>query len=147
MTDEQQIINLCHTYPELLDAGNHEGLGQLFRDGEIRCYAGNLPTSGPHVGASGVKAFYDSVVMMHDGQPRTRHVIANLILHIDPGGETASSRSYFQVVQDAPGCPLQIIASGRYHDEYRKRDGEWRFVRKVIWADYLGNVSAHARPQ
>jgi hypothetical protein len=145
VTEEQQVLNLCYTYPEILDQGDHAGLGELFADCEIHCFASNVARSGPYVGAEGAKAFYDSAVMMHDGSPRTRHVITNVILELSPEQLEAKTRSYFQVVQDAPPGALKIIASGRYRDEYRKVGGRWRFTRKEIWADYMGDVSQHAR--
>jgi hypothetical protein len=147
LDDYEAICNLAFTYPERLDVGDHEGLGALFEHGEVRCFAGGIAAGEPAVGAGGVKEMYDRLVQLHDGQPLTRHVITNLIVEIDEAGGTAKGRSYFQVVQQAPGLPLQIIASGRYHDSFEKKDGGWRFVQKIIRADYLGDLSRHARPQ
>lgn len=145
MHDYHAICNLAYRYPELLDAGDHTRLGMLFQQGEVRCFAGELSAGDPAVGAQAVTQQYDTQVQLHDGQPRTRHVITNLIVEIDDDGRTAKGRSYFQVVQEAPGLPLQIIASGRYHDSFEKRDGDWYFVQKIINADYFGDVSRHAR--
>jgi hypothetical protein len=145
LSDERKIENLCFRYSEILDRGDHAALGQLFKDGEIECFSGSAAPAGLNIGAAAVKRFYDEAVVMHEGGPRTRHVISNLILEIEPGGTAASTRSYFHVFQDAPGVPLQVIASGRYHDAYRKVDADWIFKSKRIYVDLLGDVRQHSR--
>jgi hypothetical protein len=56
-------------------------------------------------------------VLMDERQRRP-----NLIIDVDENEGTATSRSYFTVFQSLPGFPLQAIASGRYHDRFRRHD-------------------------
>ena len=39
--------------------------------------------------------------------------------------------------------PLQPIIAGRYHDEFRKIDGAWCFIRRHMFSDLHGNLSEH----
>jgi len=136
LSDEREIINLCHAYAECLDRGDHRGVGSLFEHGRVCMFERGEPSGAPHVGAEGVKAFYDATGRLENGGPRTRHSITNVILGIGEDGRSASTRSYFTVLQQAPEAPLQLIASGRYFDSYGKIDGAWRFVEKLIHVDH-----------
>ena len=83
---------------------------------------------------------------MHDGSPRTRHVITNSIIEIGQDERSAEARTYFTVLQCLPDFPLQMVAAGRYHDRFEVADGEWRFVEKFIHADFTGDISRHYLP-
>jgi hypothetical protein len=53
------------------------------------------------------------------------------------------SRSYFTALQALPDLALQPIVSGRYYDCFERRNGEWRFVERLVWTDLVGDVSRH----
>lgn len=47
-------------------------------------------------------------------------------------------------MQATDDLPLQIIASGRYHDRFARIDGEWCFVaRDYRQLDFIGDLSRH----
>jgi hypothetical protein len=58
---------------------------------------------------------------------------------------TAASRCYFTALQALPDLALQPIVSGRYHDRFERRDGQWRFVERRVRTDLVGDVSRHLR--
>ena len=64
---------------------------------------------------------------------------------IDEAAGTAVSRSYFTALQALPDLALQPIVSGRYHDRFERRDGQWRFVQRHVRTDLLGDVSRRLR--
>ena len=74
------------------------------------------------------------------------HDDGNVSLH-DLGSEagTAVSRSYFTALQAVSDLALQPIVSGRYHDRFERRDGQWRFVERRVRTDLVGDVSRHLR--
>ena len=54
-----------------------------------------------------------------DGTPRTKHVMTNVMVDVADDGESASSRSYFTVLQAVPGeLALQPVIAGRYRHTY-----------------------------
>ncbi|CAN5423886.1 hypothetical protein BH09ACT10_BH09ACT10_10150 [soil metagenome] len=71
-------------------------------------------------------------VLLQRGQ--TSHRITNAIIRID--GATAVVESYFDAYERVlrkDGTANDITATGRYLDNFEKRDGEWRIgARKVI---------------
>lgn len=139
----EAIRNLVFRYAELNDLGDWEGIGDLLAHAELTRNRGGVPSAVSR-GREEVVAFYRTHVLVYDGQPRTRHLITNLIVDVDEAAGTARTRSYFTVLQCLPDFPLQIVASGRYHDEFENRDGRWRFSRKTIHADYAGDLGRHA---
>ena len=70
--------------------------------------------------------------------------MTNLIVDVDEGGETASSRSYFTVLQAVPGeLALQPVIAGRYRHRYQRVEGGWRVTAMHIIIDLMGDLSRH----
>lgn len=138
MDDYRAIENLIFSYAALVDAGDFDGVGELFAEGEF------VGSGGAVSGASGISGMLrDTVIVYEDGTPRTKHVTTNVALEVT--GDTATSRAYFTVLQAVPGLPLQTIAAGRYADRFTKRDGRWRFTERRATVDLVGDVSHHLR--
>src|SRR6266852_4704447 len=113
--DLEAITALVHSYAELLDAGDLDGVAALFSNATWRSAA-----SGTMRGAAAVRSVYDRV-MLYDGSPRTKHVLTNLTITLDQDTATATGRCYFTVLQGViPGEPIQIVLSGRHTDRYEK---------------------------
>jgi 3-phenylpropionate/cinnamic acid dioxygenase small subunit len=88
---------------------------------------------------------YEHTNKVHaDGTLRTRHLTTNVIVDIDEPANTATARSAFVVFQATPGLPLQPIVAGRYHDAFA-RDGDWRFARRHILLEQIGDVHEHLK--
>ena len=140
-TSATAICNLLYRYAEAIDEGRLEDAAALFRHARIETGA-----AGP-LDADGLLALWRKILVIHPcGTPRTRHLVTNPILDIDEAAGTATSRSCFTVMQATDDLPLQIIASGRYHDRFARIDGEWCFVeRGYRQLDFTGDLSQHLR--
>src|SRR5574337_862106 len=99
MSDERTAIEtLIYAYAERLDAGDFDGVADLFAQATVR-------TDGrPAVrrGRDEVRRMYDSAVQLHDGSPCTKHVTTNVVIDLAPDHMTGSARSYFTVLQARP---------------------------------------------
>lgn len=135
------IPNLLARYAELIDTGDFSGVGRLFADATITVEENGLTVSG----TAQVQAMYERWTRRYadNGTPHTRHVTTNLILDVDDEAGTATSRSYVTVFQCTAALPLQPILSGRYHDRFRRVDGEWRFEHRHMINEYTGDLSQH----
>jgi SnoaL-like domain len=135
------IENLIASYAFLVDDGEFAQLGQLLAEADFSL------NGGPAVhGRDAVERLAQETLQTYDdGTPRTRHVTTNLIIEVDQQAGTATSRSYFTVFQSLPGFPLQAIASGRYRDRFRCRDGRWQFTERHVTTSFTGDVSHHVR--
>jgi len=136
--DARQIENLLYTYAERIDLGDYEGIAELFRYAFI-----TSPAGGETRGYDEVLAMYRESTRLYpdNGTPHTKHVTTNPIIEVD--GDTATCRSYFTVLQSLPDLPLQPIISGRYHDEFEKVDGKWRFSKRTMLPELFGDLSQH----
>lgn len=139
MSSAVAITNLLYRYAELMDAGDLEGVAGLFRSATVAL------ADGRSVDADGLLAVWRAYVKLYPcGTPRTKHVITNPIVEIDEAAGTARCRSYYTVLQATPDLPLQVIAAGRYHDDFVRLDGEWRFAaRDYRMLDLVGDLSQH----
>ena len=137
--DEEAIRSLIVAYAERLDAGDLDGVADLFTDGEFRSSRGGAP----RVGRDAVRRQYDAVLVYDDGTPRTKHVLGDVVVDRDADGETATARCTFTVFQQAPGGPLRPVLAGCYHDRFARVDDEWRFRERVVHPDLIGDLSIH----
>ncbi|MGI9316207.1 MAG: nuclear transport factor 2 family protein [bacterium] len=135
------IQNLINSYPKCLDSGDLVALGQLFAHADVHFEGIEEPVQrDPAV----ITEMFENFLQLYDGIPRTRHIIANLILEED-GPDQARASSTVVVFQQAGDFPLQPIITGDYHDIFVKADGKWKFLERRISNDLFGNLEAHGR--
>jgi len=138
---ETQIANLLYRYAECIDTGDLAGAAALFEHARIKVGPGDT------IDAAGLLAIWKSLIVMYDGTPRTKHVTTNPIIEVDEDAGTATCRSYYTVLQQTEGRPLQTIVAGRYHDGFERvggGGGGWRFCyRDLTLIDLVGDVSRH----
>lgn len=135
-----QITNLLYRYAELMDSGDLPAVAALFRYARVK--AGE---SGELLDEAGMLALWRRHVKIHPcGTPRTKHVITNPILEINETEDRAICRSYYTVLQATDTLPLQVVGAGRYHDEFERVDGVWRFsFRDYTLFDLQGDLRDH----
>ena len=138
--DAIAITNLLYRYAELIDAGDYEGIGEHLAHAVITADGSDHETRG----ADKVAAMYHHTTRKYDdGTPLTKHVITNPIVEVADDGLTGTCRSYYTVFQKAGDEPLRPIINGHYRDEFEKVDGEWRFSRRHMGVDHIGDLSLH----
>jgi len=141
MDSYREIENLIYTYAELVDAGNLEGMAQLFSHAEFLGPDGKLAASGAKefltVQRQAIRIYEET------GTPRTKHVTTNVLIEVDESTDAATARSYFTVFQSAEGIALQPIIAGRYKDSFERVDGKWRFRQRQSIPELFGDLSKH----
>ena len=144
------IERLMHEYAERVDGGDMEGVGELFATGKVV-----MPGGSELVGAKAVRDGYVDAVQFYDadGQPaayersvttpRTRHMVFNHLFDFNNLVTVANTRVVFMVTQVIDEQLVPIVG-GRYVDEFAKELGGWRFVRREIFIDQVGDNSRHS---
>jgi ketosteroid isomerase-like protein len=140
-TPTEAITKLIYTYAERIDLGDFAGVGELFDHATLTFEGFGDAVSGREA----IEALYGRTTRRYeDGTPRTKHVMTNLIVDLDDDGETASSRSYFTVLQAVPGqLALQPVIAGRYRHRYQRSESGWRVTAMHIIIDLMGDLSSH----
>ena len=139
-TAAEAITKLIYTYAERIDAGDFAGVAEVFADATL-----TFEGFGDAVaGREAIEALYARTTRRYeDGTPRTKHVMTNVMVDVADDGETASSRSYFTVLQAVPGAlALQPVIAGRYRHTYARADGRWRVATMHITIDLVGRPRA-----
>lgn len=134
---ESAIHRLLAVYCHILDDGLFDDLAELFRHGAIE----SMGATG--AGFEAARQFFNGVQLHADGTPRTWHTLSNILIEVDPSGETASASSYFTVHQQLEGFPLQPICAGRYLDKFEKHEGQWRFTNRLLKPRLFGDLRFH----
>ena len=144
-TAGEAITKLIYTYAERIDLGDFAGVAELFEHATL-----TFEGFGDAVrGRDAIEALYARTTRRYeDGTPHTKHVMTNVIVDVDDevggGGATASSRSYFTVLQAVPGeLALQPVIAGRYRHGYERADGHWRVTSMHIMIDLMGDLGHH----
>ena len=141
MSDTEAIVALVCSYAERIDTGDLDGVAQLFAHATWRSEA----TGQVLRGVQEIRSVYDHVVL-YDGTPRTKHLLTDLVVDVDPDGRTAVGRCSFTVLQGVvPGEPIQVILCGRYVDRYEKAAGAWSFADRLFVVDVMGDQRRHFR--
>jgi 3-phenylpropionate/cinnamic acid dioxygenase small subunit len=136
----QEIEDLMMTYAALQDEGRLDEVAELFEHGAF--VVDKVPTR--FEGADNIRAMKNRHDRKYpDGTLRTKHVTTNVRIDVDEGGDVASARSYFTVLQATDELPLQVIMSGRYRDSFVRLDGRWWFKERFVETDLIGNMSGH----
>jgi len=135
-----EVVALLARCAELLDAGDFVGLGELFGDGTL-----SGPDGMPFArGSDEVTQFFTTNTLLHDGSPRTKHVVTTT--HVEERDDgSVLARSSYVVFQSAPDFPLQPIVTGRYVDTLRRVGGALAFSDRRFFVDREGDLTRHLR--
>jgi hypothetical protein len=135
MSDEAEITALVHSYAILLDAGDMDAVAALFEHSTWRADPGDTVLRG----SAEVRPVYEQLIVP-EGGPRTKHLLTNLAIDVEPGASTASSHCYWTVLQNVrPGEAITIIFSGQYTDIFERIEGKWHFADRLITTDLTGD--------
>ncbi|WP_421119013.1 nuclear transport factor 2 family protein [Aquihabitans daechungensis] len=140
LTDTDRLRNLLGRYCDLMDAGDFDGVGALFADATMA--AGDGP---PFLeGGTAIATFFRNGTQLHDGTPRTKHLILNTQFDEPAIDGTVVARSSYVVLQAVDGLLLQPIITGRYVDTFgRDAEDAWCFVERRFHVDLVGDLSRH----
>jgi hypothetical protein len=144
MTEGDAIRNLLGRYCDLMDAGDWAGVGALFAHGALADDNGTELAAG----ADAVARFYAAGTHLHDGSPRTKHLVTSTVLAEPAADGSVTARSSYLVLQAVDGFPLQPIITGRYVDTFAPDPaaaGGWRFRQRRFAVDLVGDLSHHLR--
>ena len=140
LSDGDHVRNLLGRYCERLDAGDFAGVGTLFVDGRLATDDGVVLATG----ADEVAEFYRRGTKLHDGAPRTKHLVVDTVLDPAEDGTSIVARSSYVVLQAIEGqLALQPIIAGRYVDAFDRAASGWTWVERRFAVDLLGDLSHH----
>jgi hypothetical protein len=140
LSDGDHVRNLLGRYCERLDAGDLDGVGALFAEGRLATDDGTVLATG----AEEVAEFYRRGTRLHDGTPRTKHLVVDTVLEPAEDGASMVARSSYLVLQAVDGVvPLQPIIAGRYVDSFGRSGDGWTWVERRFTVDLLGDLTHH----
>jgi ketosteroid isomerase-like protein len=106
-------------------------------DGVVACFEPDCSLSSPILGRfdghDGIRTFVQRTIDLKNARnAQFRHVVSNLRAWVD--GDTAEARCYLLDFLTERGS-TELLSPGEYHCELRRRDGDWRFVRRDVAMD------------
>jgi hypothetical protein len=140
LSDRDEILGLLTRYCDLIDAGDWDALGGLFAHADLADERGTVFASG----AGDAARFYREAVLLHDGSPRTTHLVVHTAFDDAAGDGPVTARSVYVVLQSLTADPRPIVA-GRYEDRFERDEAGWRFAERRFAIDLAGDLSRHLR--
>lgn len=141
----RDIENLLYDYAERIDAGDLDGVADLFRHGRILGQE-NGPPETVFEGRDAVRKLYELATRIYeDGTPRTKHLTTNARIEVDEEAGAATARTNYLVTQATDVLPLQVIITGHYQDTFQRLDGRWWFESRTMFVDQGGDLSQHLK--
>jgi len=135
LEDRQAIHDLLCRYSRALDRLDSDLLRSVFwPDAHVDL--------GPGLFQGQAQDLFEFAMQFQGAMQVTRHELSNILID-ELDGDHASCETYvyaFHTLQQDE-IPKDLIVYGRYLDEFERRDGEWRIVRRVELLDW-----AHERP-
>ncbi len=126
--DRLAIEDLFVRYTTALDAGNVETIVDCFtEDASLES-----PTVGTYLGRARIREFAERFARFHENGAQLRHMISNLAVTVD--GDRARATCYLLNLITRNGNS-EMLAPGRYECDLERRDGIWRFRRRLVILD------------
>jgi ketosteroid isomerase-like protein len=135
------VTQLIYAYAERIDRGDFAGVAELFEHATLSFEGFDNEVSG----RDAIEALYAGTTRRYeDGTPRTKHLMTNVLVDVGDDGASATSRSYFTVLQAVPGhLTLQPVIAGRYRHTFRRVDGRWRVETMRVMIELVGELGHH----
>lgn len=125
LEDRFEIGDLVVAYATLLDDAQWDALGELFtQDGVF---------GSPHSTTVGRDAVVENFRVKHAPFTWTWHDPHGHAVEFDDDDHARGTVIGYAELGNADGT---IVTSIRYHDDYRREDGRWRFARRQVLSLY-----------
>ncbi len=140
----RDIENLLYLYAERIDAGDFDGVADLFAHGRVLGQEDGPPET-VFEGRDAVRRLYGMTTRRYDdtGTPKTKHLISNARIVVDDAAGTAWARTQYVVLQATEALALQPIVAGHYDDTFHRVDDAWWFDSRTMFVDLTGDLSQH----
>ena len=127
---KQAIEELIAQYNQSLDRGDYEAWLACWADDAVFDGLGKVLT-----GIQAIRGFADGYELDYRQRLHAlKHFTINILSRID--GERATSSSYVQLTT-LSDKGVRFVLTGRYEDDLRRIDGQWRFARRKLHQDML----------
>ena len=136
LEDYQSIQQLLATYMSVMDRGDWHAYASLFaKDGELMFQKNDW--KGPEAIEKGMT----TPPKQAPGAPplaptslRLRHMIGSILIKID--GDRATDEAHWIVMSKTADDRPNLGATGHYSDTLVRENGQWKFLRRVIYTDF-----------
>lgn len=132
LIDKNEIHELLSVYCDCVDNRKWKELRTLFTD-DAEWIA---PYAHARTGDE-VVSLMDSLIPPVGKGPERKHLVSNLVVKLN--GDTATASSNFVVLREDNGGIIPSVV-GTYLDEIRREGGVWKFRKRDVKHDIMGNL-------
>ena len=131
LEDREEIRRLLMNYGRFLDRRDFKSFSLLFAENDGEWIGG----MGKAKGQQAIRLLMEETIGSNtrEDAPGNFHLFMNDRIDLDGDSATASTKWVF-VVQNAAGRPEPFYL-GHYEDTLVRENGQWRFLRRVVYSD------------
>ena len=131
LEDKEEIRLLLKRYGQFLDSRDFVSFSKLFseKNGE---WIGGM---GKAKGSADIRKLMENSIGTNTGKasPPNYHIFTNEMIAVK--GDQANALSKWIFIVQADGSKPQMIYLGHYEDSLLREDGQWKFLRRTVYAD------------
>ena len=129
LEDREEIRQLIMDYGRFLDQRDFRSFSELFAKTEGEWDGG----FGRAKGSKAIRELMESTIGKDTTMTQSCHLFTNETIHVNGDQATALTKWIF-VVPGESNRP-QLVFLGHYEDSMIRKDGRWKFLRRVVHAD------------
>lgn len=129
LLDKQEITELVYAYCNAMDRHDHEKARSLYHEDAYDDHAS--------FSRGLAKDFIDKLPEIQKPMEILHHNVTTVNLKLD--GDYAEGEIYilaFHKVRKDDGGTFDLLIGGRFFDQYKKRDGHWKYAHHSVVADW-----------
>ena len=126
---KQAITEVIHRYCR--------GMDRMDRAITLSCWHPGGTDDHAPVYKGSAEGFVEWLWPVHADMTTTRHVVSNILIDLDPSGDTAGAETYWSLVLRVPRGDkvYDIIGGGRYMDRFERIDDVWAIRHRTSIMD------------
>ena len=141
LVSQHQIERRIYEVGYAIEAGDFQRVGNLMGDATLGSDLGGRKTLQ---GSEQIRDGYTKTNIVYPGRGRaSKEIYHNILVDIDLDHDRATSVTSYTVAHQPPEEPFEILVAGKYEDEWKRVDGEWRWVDRYVIVQYKNNLDRH----
>ena len=129
LEDREEIRQLLLDYGHFLDQGDFRSFSELFEGTEGEWVGG----MGRARGATAIRNLMERSIGKNTSPGSSYHLFTNEMIHIDGDRASALTKWVFVFADESNHPRLYFL--GHYEDSIIRKDGRWKFLRRVVHGD------------
>src|SRR5579859_2008016 len=141
LVSQHQIERRIYEVGYAIEAGDFQRVGNLMGDATLGSDLGGRKTLQ---GSEQIRDGYTKTNITYPGRGRaSKEIYHNILIDIGLDAGTARSITSYTVPHQPPDEAFDLLVAGKYEDEWKRVDGEWRWDDRYVVVQFKNDLNKH----